>query len=56
MVENLKERIYIKGKELFIVGFLLIVLIFIFIIPIACFFLLRFAYQQIFITNKRKLI
>jgi len=47
MTENFKERIYLKGKESLIVGFLLTVLVIIFVLPIVCFFVLRYVSKLI---------
>ena len=43
--QSFKERIYLKGKESFLVGILLIIAIIIFIVPIVSIFLLRVLFK-----------
>ena len=51
--ESLKDAIYLKGKESFIIGFLLIILGIILILPVGIILFIRFLYKMVF-TVKTK--
>ena len=53
---NFKNRIYLKAKESFLVGFLLIILGIVFIIPIILIFLLRFVFKIILRKKEKEVV
>ena len=54
--DNFKNRIYLRAKESFIIGFLLIMAILVFIIPIGLIFLLRFIFKVVLKNEEEKVV
>ncbi len=54
VTKSIGERIYLKGKESFIVGTLLVFITIIFILPVTIFFILRYIYKLVFSTKREK--